>query len=147
MKVSQMMTERVLTIAPSDTVALADDVMNGERIRHLPVVDGDTLVGLLSQRDVLAASISSVSRPSEDDDRELKRRLKVSEIMRGFVETVRPDDDVVAAAEKLLEAKVGCLPVIDERFHIVGIVTESDFVRLARALLLRGARAGRAPAG
>ncbi len=55
--------------------------------------------------------------------------------MHGLVETARPESDAAEAASKLLELKIGCLPVIDERHHVVGIVTEADFVRLARDLL------------
>jgi CBS domain-containing protein len=135
MKVSEIMAARVTAVAPFDTVAFAEQLMTAERIRHLPVVDGDVVVGVLSQRDVLAASISSVDRPLEDDDRVLKAQLRVSQIMRGFVETVRPDTDLVEAADRLLEQKIGCLPVVNERLHLLGIVTEADFVQLCRDLL------------
>ncbi len=97
--------------------------MNVERIRHLPVVDGDVLVGLLSQRDLLAASISTLSNPSEEDDLELKRQFDVTRLMRGIVETATPESPIDKAAEILLEQKIGCVPVIDERHHLVGIVT------------------------
>jgi CBS domain-containing protein len=137
MNVGHIMTARVFTVAPSDSVALAEETMNREQVRHLPVVDGDVLVGLISQRDVLAASLPSLSAPSEDDDREFKRHLEVSKVMRGFVETVRPDTDAAEAAGKLLDLKIGCLPVVDDRLHVVGIVTKADYVRLARDLLKR----------
>jgi CBS domain-containing protein len=140
MNIGQMMTQPVFTVTPSDSVAFAEEMMNRELVRHLPVVDGDILVGLISQRDVLAVSLPSLSAPSEDDDLEYKRRLSVSKIMRGFVEAVRPDTDATEAADKLLDTKVGCLPVVDERLHVVGIVTESDFVRLARDLLTKPRR-------
>ena len=135
MKVSQIMTSRVFTVAPADTVALAEETMTSEHIRHLPVVDGDLLVGIVSQRDVLAASPSNISVPSEDDDLDFKSRLHVNKIMRGFVESVRPDTDAAEAAGTMLEQKIGCLPVVDDRLHVLGIVTEADFVRLARDLL------------
>jgi CBS domain-containing protein len=137
MNVSQIMTSRVFTVAPSDTVALAEETMISEQIRHLPVVDGDLLVGIVSQRDVLAASPSSLAVVSEEDDLDFKARLHVSKIMRGFVESVRPETDAAEAAGKMLEQKIGCLPVVDDRLHVVGIVTEADYVRLARDLLRR----------
>lgn len=137
MIVGQIMTTQVFTIAPSDSVELAEDTMNRETIRHLPVVDGDLLVGVITQRDVLAVSVPSISASSEDAEREFKRHIHVSEVMRGFVEAVRPDTDAAEAASKLLEAKIGCLPVVDERLHVVGIVTGADYIRLARDLLRR----------
>jgi CBS domain-containing membrane protein len=130
------MTNRVASVGSGDSLALAEELMEVERIRHLPVVDGDVLVGLLSQRDLVAASISTLNNPSDEDDLERKRRVPVSEIMRGSVETVRPEDDVIVAADKLLEQKLGSLPVVDERDRLVGMLTESDFVRLVRARLV-----------
>jgi CBS domain-containing protein len=135
MNIDQIMTSRVFTVAPSDTVALAEETMNREHVRHLPVVEGDLLVGIVSQRDVLAASPSSLSVLSEEDDLDFKAHLHVSKIMRGFVESARPDTDAAEAAGKMLEQKIGCLPVVDDRLHVVGIVTEADYVRLARDLL------------
>ena len=136
MKVSEIMTGQLATVDRSDSVAFAEDMMNANRVRHLPVVDGDVLVGIVTQRDVLAASVPSVSAPSEDDDREMKSRLRVERIMRGYVETVAPDSEAIEAADRLLLHKIGCLPVVDERKHVLGIVTEADFVRLARDLLV-----------
>lgn len=125
-----------VTVSPTDTLAFAEELMNVERVRHLPVVDGDVLVGVLSHRDLLAASISTLSSPSEEDDLDLKRRHDVSRVMRGVVETSGPDVPVEKAAESLLSNQVGCLPVVDERHHLLGIVTSSDFVRLARDMIL-----------
>jgi len=136
MKVSEIMTGQLATVDRSDSVAFAEDMMNANRVRHLPVVDGDVLVGIVTQRDVLAASVPSVSAPSEEDDREMKSRLRVERIMRGYVETVAPDSEAIEAADRLLLHKIGCLPVVDERKHVLGIVTEADFVRLARDLLV-----------
>lgn len=131
------MSAPVVSVSPTDTVAFAEELMRVERVRHLPVVDGDVLVGLLSHRDVLWASISSLSHPSEEDDRDLLRRAEVSRVMRGIVETVHADTGVERAAEIMLAQQIGCLPVIDERHHLVGIVTSADFVRLARDLVGR----------
>ncbi|WP_438005339.1 CBS domain-containing protein [Sorangium sp. So ce321] len=132
------MTFPAITIDPTDSVAHAEETMNREKIGHLPVTDGDVLVGVVSRQDVLDASPPSISIPSEDDEIEYKAKLHVCKIMRGVVETVRPGTDAAEAAGKLLDLKIGCLPVIDERFHVVGIVTTSDYVRLARDLLIHG---------
>ena len=135
MKIREIMSAPPVTVSPTDTLAFAEELMNVERIRHLPVVDGDVLVGLLSQRDLLAASLSTLSNPSEEDDLEIKRHVEVARLMRGIVETVTPEASIEKAAETLLDHKVGCLPVIDERHHLIGIVTSADFVKLARDLV------------
>ncbi|WP_437597137.1 CBS domain-containing protein [Sorangium sp. So ce590] len=135
MRVDEIMTHPVFTVAPTDSVERAEQMMNREKIRHLPVTDGGVLVGIVSRHDVLEASPPSISVPSEDDEIEYKAKLHVAKIMHGVVETVRPGTDAAEAAAKLFDLKIGCLPVVDDRFHVVGIVTSSDYVRLARDLL------------
>jgi CBS domain-containing membrane protein len=134
-RVRDIMSAPAVTVDRTDSLAFAEELMNVENIRHLPVVDGDVLLGLLTHRDVLAASLSTLSRPSEEEDLELKRKVEVAQVMRGDVETVTPDTPLGSAVETILGQKVGCLPVVDERHHLVGIVTRSDFVPLARDLL------------
>jgi CBS domain-containing protein len=129
------MTTPVTTIEPTDTVAFADELMRVERVRHLPVVDGDVLVGLLSHRDIFAAGIPLMKDPSDEEDFEAKRKVQVREVMRGGIETVSPEEDALVAADTLLTQKIGSLPVVDERHHLIGIVTEADFVRWARNVL------------
>jgi CBS domain-containing protein len=140
-KVREIMSAPVTTVERTDTLAFAEELMNVEGVHHLPVVEGDVLVGLLSHRDVLAASISTLSNPSEEDDLELKRKVEVARVMHGIVETALPDADALSAADALLSHKIGCLPVVDDRFHVVGIVTGTDFVRLTRGLLTAPAKA------
>jgi CBS domain-containing membrane protein len=137
-RIREIMSAPPVTLDRSDTLAFAEELMNVERIRHLPVVDGDVLLGLITHRDVIAASISTLSAPSEEDDLELKRRVQVGAVMHGIVETTTPDAPAEKAAEALLAHQIGCLPVIDERHHLIGIVTSTDFVRLARELLAGG---------
>ncbi len=132
------MSAPVITVERTATLALAEELMNVERVRHLPVVEGDVLVGMLSDRDLLAASLSTLDDPSEEDDLERKRRTEVSQVMRGSIETVTADFPAGRAAEALLEHHIGCLPVIDERRHVVGIVTSFDYVRLAKEILRDG---------
>lgn len=135
MKVRDIMTWPVVTLSPNETLEAAEERMSLERVRHLPVVDGDVLVGLISHRDLLAASMSVLTGASAEADAGLKRATRVGDVMRGAVETASPDEDAAAAAERLLASKIGCLPVVDERSHLEGMVTESDFVAVALAFL------------
>src|SRR5262249_34072104 len=66
MKVRDLMEARLVTVSTTDTVDHAERLMSLEQIRHLLVVDGDLLVGVLSQRDVLAASLSTLGNPDEE---------------------------------------------------------------------------------
>jgi CBS domain-containing membrane protein len=91
------------------------------------VRDGD-LVGLVTQRDLARSVLGAQDRLPLSTQQEILRRRSVREIMASEVETVDPDESLSAAAEMLLENKIGCLPVV-EGTHLVGILTESDFVR------------------
>jgi CBS domain-containing membrane protein len=133
--VREIMSAPPVTVDRTDTLAFAEELMNVESIRHLPVVDGDVLLGLVSQRDVLAASISTLGHSSVEDDIERKRKVEVAQVMHGDIETVTAETPLAAAADTILAQKVGCLPVVDERHHLVGIVTRTDLVRVARDLL------------
>ena len=120
--VADFMTKDLVTVRESDDLALAESLLRLGGIRHLPVVKGGRLVGLLTHRDVLRSGQSG--RPSA-------RTLLVSEIMTRELTTVRPGMGLSQAARLMLERKFGCLPVCDEQGRLVGIVTEADFVRFA----------------
>lgn len=145
MKVREIMTTPVATLEPNDNLAFAEELMTVERVRHLPVVDGDVLVGILSQRDIAAASIPLTQDPSTEQDVAAKRKVRVDEVMHHDVETVHPDDDAIAAADILLLQKVGALPVVDERQHLMGILTQADYVAIARDALAKGVIVPRSP--
>lgn len=144
-KVREIMTTPVATLEPNDNLAFAEELMTVERVRHLPVVDGDVLVGILSQRDIAAASIPLTQDPSTEQDVAAKRKVRVDDVMHHEVETVHPDDDAVKAADILLLQKVGALPVVDERQHLMGILTQADFVMIARDALSKGVIVPRTP--
>lgn len=129
--VSDVMTANVATLSVGEHLDLAEDIMRVGRIRHMPVVDGKKLVGMLSGRDVLAASLSRSMDFEPTHRRAFLRAVNVEEVMSRSLVTVMPDTPLVATAERMCEQKIGCLPVVDERQELVGIVTETDLVRAA----------------
>lgn len=132
--VRDLMTEDVIALQPDDSLARLRDLFYERRIRHMPIVDGDgQLVGLVSQRDLLRNSLVDQVNVPEAVEQAVLERLQVRDLMTSEVEGVRPDLDIREAAQIMLEHKYGCLPVVDDERHLVGILTESDFVRfLAR---------------
>ncbi len=134
--VKHLMTSRVVTFFAEQTLPLAEDVMHLKKFRHLPVVDDNGhLLGLVSQRDLLAAQISTRSALNADQRRARQEDVRVKDIMTRNVWTVRPTTFASTAAETLLDHKYSCLPVVNEDGKLVGIVTERDFVRFASQLL------------
>lgn len=125
--VGDWMTKAVVTLRESDDLANAAALFRLGRIRHLPVVRGEKLVGLLTQRDLLRAL--GTRQPEEAN------LSPVKELMRTKLLTARTTTPLRSAARSLLKNKVGCLPVVGPGKRLLGIVTESDLVRLAAQLL------------
>lgn len=136
-RVSELMTRDVITLEAQESLLLAQDIMELGRIRHLPVVDGRRLVGLVTHRDLLSASLSSLEACVADDESR-KAHIFVRDVMRRDVKTVAPDTSALEAAKIMLEHKYGCLPVVDPEHRLVGILSEADFLRLAARLLEDG---------
>jgi CBS domain-containing membrane protein len=129
--VRDLMTLDVMALKPDDTLATLRDVMYDHRIRHMPIVDGEgRLIGLVSQRDLLRNALIEQVRVPDSVEQAVLERLEVRDLMTTEVESVRPDADVRDAAQILLDHKYGCVPVVDAGNRLVGILTESDFVRL-----------------
>jgi CBS domain-containing membrane protein len=128
--VADLMTKEVVTLDANDTLNVADDVMGLARIRHMPVIDGDdSVVGLLSQRDLFRGALARALGYGEFAQKKLYGMLKVKEVMTNDVLTVAPTTPLVDAAKIMTDRKIGCLVVIEAE-RLVGILTESDFVRL-----------------
>ncbi len=115
----------VLTV--DDELSLAHDIMSLGRIRHLPVVEGSKLVGIISQRDLFKASLASVLDDDYDKNREHLKSIKIKEIMVKDVISVPPDMNLREAGRILLKEKIGCLPVV-ENDRLIGLLTETDLL-------------------
>jgi CBS domain-containing protein len=129
MKVRELMTANVATVARNDELTIADDIMTMKRVRHLPVVEDGRLVGILSQRDLFKAALSTAMGFGEKARKEFLKTVPVKEVMTEEVFTIDPDADVRAAARRMLDRQVGCLPVL-EKGKLVGIITETDLLRV-----------------
>jgi CBS domain-containing membrane protein len=127
--VRDLMTERVFTLSPSDNLVALEDLMDSKHVRHVPIVDreGD-LVGLVTHRDLSRSVLGRLEDVPMSVERDVLRTRRIREIMTTEPDTVEPDLALKEAAAILLENKIGCLPVV-EGMHLVGILTEADFVR------------------
>jgi CBS domain-containing membrane protein len=134
-RVSDIMTHEIAVLHEEENLELADTAMAKFRFRHLPVVEGDKLIGLVTERDLLRASISTFDQDHALKDDNLKRYYFVRELMTTDLVTVRPDTLLVDAAVLMRERKLGCLPVTDAGGKLLGIVTQGDFLALAARLL------------
>jgi diacylglycerol O-acyltransferase len=131
-RVTDLMTAAVHTIAPETSLAEAWRLMQRKRIRHAPVVDArQQLVGLVTHRDLLAAAPSRSDQPHEAGRLLPLEWLAAREVMETHLTVASPDEPAAAAGQRMLAAKIGCLPVVDDGGRLAGIVTEEDFLRWA----------------
>ena len=127
MKVSKDMTQKLITATPDMSVKQAFLVMRTHRVRHIPVFEDDTLVGIISDRDL--------RRPrwaEELDDwtsyYQIEDSHSVSEVMTRNPETVRTSDHVLKAVKIFRERRYGALPVLNKDGDLVGILSAQDLL-------------------
>ncbi len=133
--VRDVMTEKLITLRPSDSLKTAREIMEKARIRHLPVLSPHgRFIGLLSQRDLLKATVSHFADVHEDVQDQIEAGIPVSEVMSTDTLTIPPEMPLSRAGELLLTHKIGCLPIL-ERGLLLGILTESDFVKICLSFL------------
>lgn len=128
--VREIMTAPALVVTPDTSVPAAVSLMREKRIRHLPVVENGRLVGIVSRGDLREASIAAGINADSYELHFMLNRLTVGKLMTRKVFTVTPDALVVFAAELMTEYKIAGLPVVDQDGSVIGIVTESDLLRM-----------------
>jgi acetoin utilization protein AcuB len=127
MYVKMWMTENPITVERYTSVLDAQETMSRNGIKHLPVVDGERVVGIVSQSDLLEASPSDATTLSVHELNYLLSQMKVGEIMTEHPFNVTPDTPIEVAAMNMKKCRVSSLPVVDpDTGNLVGIITESD---------------------
>jgi len=127
MKVKEIMVKEVATLDANDELSLANDIMRLGRIRHLPVMDGNRLVGIVSERDLFRSSLAQALGYATKNTRDLMKTLRIKDVMVSGVITITPDTEVCEATKIMIEEKIGCLPVVEDN-RMVGLMTETDIL-------------------
>ncbi|HSD51374.1 MAG TPA: CBS domain-containing protein, partial [Candidatus Methylomirabilis sp.] len=135
MQVQEWMNRDVLTVTPEESFRTAMHLIRQKGIRHLPVVEGKRLVGIVTDRDLRQAAPSGATSLSIHELHYILEKVTVREIMTKQVVTIRPDQTVEDAALLLLGHRIGGLPVVRGE-ELIGIITETDI--LQAFLQLRG---------
>ena len=132
MSLDMIMSTDLITVTPEDTLATVRQLMQDNRIHHIPVVQGeDELVGLVTLTDVLAGT-DSILR--DDESRLHAAQIKVADIMKRDLATIDEHASLRQAALFIEQHQIGCLPVVTAG-KLRGIVTDTDFVGVAINLL------------
>ena len=128
MLVKDVMKTQLVTLNADSKLGFANDIMYLGRIRHLPVVKGENVVGILTQRDLYRSSLTSILT-NWKENKEFLDSIKVSEVMTKNVVTVAPDATIEEAAQIMIDKKVGALPVVRDKNTLVGLITETDVLQ------------------
>jgi len=129
--IEAIMSTNLITVSPTATLAEARTLMHDHRIHHIPVIDDDKLIGLVTLTNVLAATDSFLRDPK---NRIHANEILIKDAMVPDVATVDFHASLRHAALFIEKHKIGCLPVMDDD-KLVGIITDTDFVAVAINLL------------
>ncbi len=134
--VDEVMTRKVIVLSVEDNLQDVLDAMEKFHIRHVPVVDGERLVGMVTQRDMLAMMSTRLHRSEHELAKEstFYERTFVINAMTKDPITVTPETPLREVAKILLENTFGGLPVVSQG-KLVGVITETDLLRVLEQLL------------
>lgn len=136
MQVQDLMTEALVTIESTEAVRHALLKMEDQEIRHLPVMDGRQMIGMVSDRDLKEYRLPAMEELQNPDYADELLEKPVSEVMNTDVVTLEPSESVKTAIDLMLEYKVGALPVVDRHGdELLGIISYVDVLRYLRGTL------------
>jgi acetoin utilization protein AcuB len=138
--VQEWMRTEVITVNPELHVERAWELMERQRVHHLPVVKNGQLLGIVTQGDLKRALFRtplSVPAPPEGRAQPAKSPgdMSVAAIMTKTVHTAKPTEPLLSVAQRLLSAHIGSLPVVDDANVVAGIVTKTDLLKALVAIL------------
>lgn len=127
--VSQIMTKNILRLSLSDDLSMAESLMKKNHIRHLPVIENERIVGMVSINDLLRISFAdAVDAEGDDVETSVYNMFTVEQVMTRKVECITSTTTVTEVAELFLRHEFHALPVIDDDC-LTGIVTTTDIIR------------------
>jgi acetoin utilization protein AcuB len=129
MLVKDFMTGEVTSLQETDNLLDAAMVFVRSSFRHLPVLRGRKVVGIITQRDVKQFTPSLLSRTSAEEYNQVMETTPISRVMTKNPMTLSPDQPIFDAVQILYRKRVGCMPVV-ENDELVGIVTTTDLLGL-----------------
>jgi CBS domain-containing protein len=133
-RVADLMRREFISVGAAESLLEAHRTMQLARLRHLLVVDGGTLVGIVSYRDLQDDVLARAERASAGKWRDALREVRVRDVMVPRPYYVRPETAADEAARRMLRLRLGCLPVCENGVgspRVLGILTESDLLRAA----------------
>ena len=125
MKAQDIMQRNVTTATPDMSLAQGRRLMQDKSIRHLPIVSGDHIAGIVTDRDIREAAPSPATTLSKGEVNYQMAHVPLRTCMTRNVITVQPGDDATQVAQLLIDHRFGCVPVVENR-RLLGMITEID---------------------
>ena len=122
-KVHEVMTDRPRCVTPETPVSQAAELMASEDVGSLPILEGEKLAGIVTDRDIVIRAVAKGKDPQGMPVREVASRELV---------TVRPDEDLSDALKLMASHQVRRLPVVDEDNRLVGVLAQADVAMEAK---------------
>ncbi|MEO0902120.1 MAG: CBS domain-containing protein [Bacteroidota bacterium] len=127
--VSQIMTTDVVTLTTKDDLVTAEETFKKNRIRHIPIVQGDSILGILSYTDLMRISFAdAIDEHEQDVDTMVYNMFSIEQVMVKDVISVPSTATIKEVAQFLTQKEFHALPIVDEG-KLVGIVTTTDLIR------------------
>jgi len=127
--VKQIMSDQTHAVQQGQPVSEAIKILNEHGIHHVPVIDGKTLVGIISSTDLVKLSMGSQGIDSENAWSYIDSQYQLTEVMTRDPHTLTDSSVVRDAAEILSNGKYHSLPVVNADNQLIGIVTSTDLIR------------------
>jgi CBS domain-containing membrane protein len=127
--VRNIMTTNVLSVQLDDPPSAVQALLRDRAFHHVPVLEGDVVVGILSAIDLARFSLEGYVSDSATVDAHLDTEFSIAELMSAEPASVKASDTIVLAAEMLSEGYYHALPVVDDEGRLLGLVTSTDLIR------------------
>ena len=130
MLVKNWMSTELIFVDENISIINAIKIMKDNRIRRLPILKEERLIGIVTDRDLKEASPSKATSLDVHELYSVVSEIKVKDVMSKDPVTVLPDDTIMKAASIMLENKISGIPVLSEEGKLIGIITETDIFKL-----------------
>ncbi len=127
--ITKIMSANVESIQTGQSLSEVRRLMCDSAIHHVPIVDGKKLVGLVSFTDMMTLNLVISGATEHTIDAIIDQQFSISDVMSGDITTIDHKDNIRSAAEILAEGKFHSLPVTDDDYNLVGIITSTDLIR------------------
>lgn len=130
--VSEIMTKKLITVLPTDSLQMVNDIFEQHNIHHIPVVRHLDLVGIISKTDFYKA-IHGAKLESEESaetyNKTIFAKFQVQDLMTKHVVKISPEDKIGTASEIFLENYFHAIPIVNSEKELVGILSSYDIIK------------------